>query len=87
MDGRPSRVLAVIPAPDCSRRSGSGVNTSAECAADRDQPKPSTDRTSVRKLVHRENALHRVCPLASRWTRGAFLASRILGHAAAPAFP
>ena len=65
MNGHPSRVLAVIPAPDRSRRSEAGVNTSAECAADRDQAKPRTDRTGVGKLVHRENALHRVCPLAS----------------------
>jgi hypothetical protein len=85
VNGHPSRVLAVMPAPDCSRRSGAGVNTSAECAADRDQAKPRTDRTRLRKLVHRENALHRVSPLASCWTGGAFLAARTLGHAAAPA--
>ena len=34
-------------------------------ATHRDQAKPSTNGTRVRKLVHRENALHRVCPLAS----------------------
>ena len=73
MNGHPSRVVAVIPAPDCSRRSGARVDTSAESAADRDQAKPSTDRARVRKLVHREDALHRVFPLASCWAGGAFL--------------
>ena len=84
MNGHPSRVLAVIPTPDHSRRSGPRVNTSAERAPDGDQAKPSTGRTRFRKLVHRENALHRVCRLAPGWTRRTFLAARSLGHAAAP---
>ena len=82
MNGHPSRVGG---GGDYSRRSKAGVNTSAECAPDGYKAKPRTDRTRFGKLVHRENALHRVCPLASRWTRGAFLAGGPVGHAAAPA--
>ncbi len=76
MNRRPPCVQAVVPSPDGPRWSDPRVNTSAECAADRDQTKPAPDSTCFGKLVHREDGLQWDFRLASRRTGAAILATR-----------